>query len=207
MIAYEALDLSAEETWRKWGLTKPQLAVAGGTVGGIAGLSVDAMTAGVTHGVAAVLGAIGGATTAYLKGDQLPEPKLEGLSQLDSVKSLGRFLGSKQRSTDGSQLKMSVGQSMQLPWILFDRALNWHSLIQEQAHGIRQSRALQLSDNEQAFSQELSYEERRLLQKWFSGCVKRKPSPQIEADVFELLYKLLTEERSGENNETLRIKG
>ena len=46
--AFVGMDLQCAETWRKWGLSRAQLAAVGAMAGGASGLAVDAATGGLT---------------------------------------------------------------------------------------------------------------------------------------------------------------
>ncbi|MGE9268706.1 MAG: DUF3482 domain-containing protein, partial [Verrucomicrobiales bacterium] len=70
---FEATDLQAEETWRKWGLTRNQLVAAGAVTGGLTGVMVDVGSGGLTHGWGTLIGAGVGAAGAYFGGDELPD--------------------------------------------------------------------------------------------------------------------------------------
>jgi len=69
---FEGVDIEAEETWTKWGLSRNQLTLAGGITGATAGGAVDVSTLGATHGLGALIGGLFGATATYLKGGLLP---------------------------------------------------------------------------------------------------------------------------------------
>lgn len=74
---HEGLDLSTNETWRKWGLNRTQLSAAGALAGGAAGAVFDLGVGIHSLGAGTVIGAIGGGIAAFFKGGSLPELKVK----------------------------------------------------------------------------------------------------------------------------------
>jgi len=74
---FHGVDLSSEETWQKWGLSRHQLAIAGGVAGAAGGVAIDIGSGGLTHGLGTLFGALTGAGGAYFRGDSLPELKID----------------------------------------------------------------------------------------------------------------------------------
>lgn len=149
--AFEGVDLSSEETWQKYGLSKSQLVIAGGLAGGAAGVAIDIGSAGFTHGMGTLFGAITGAGGAFFKGDSLPELKVD---------ASGVSLDGQSRKA----LVMGPPESDNFAWILLDRALQHYHEIVTRSHGRRDEATIE--GQSEGWVQNLSREQRTKLQKW-----------------------------------------
>ena len=173
---FEAIDLSERENWRKWGLTRGQLVLAGGFAGAAGGALLDVSTGGLTHGVPTVLGGLAGAAATFWKGEQLPEF------------SLGRGLNVSAGS--GKTLEVGPPRSDNFPWILLDSILHCYCGILARAHGRRDEEVLRAEGGE-SLVRGLSRSQRSTLAKWFDGCAKRLPKADLEPGVFEEIRTIL----------------
>ena len=182
--SYESFDLFSEETWEKWGLSRSQLAMAGGATGAAGGLLVDIGTGGFTHGWGTLLGAIGGATAAFLKGGDLP----------DFGVSLGG--GLKLEDGDGSSLSVGPPKNDNFAWILLDSCLNFYTQILSRAHAKRDH--VTIKHDGESITRTMDSSDRRTLAKWFDSCAKGKPDRGMEPEVFAALNKIMESLSKGE---------
>lgn len=174
---FHGVDLSSEETWQKWGLSRSQLAIAGGFAGGAAGAAVDIGSAGLTHGFGTLLGAITGASGAFFKGDSLPELKINatGVS----------FDGESHKA-----LTMGPPESDNFAWVLLDRVLHHYREIVFRSHGRRDEEVI---DGESAgWVRDFSRERRAKFQKWIIGQLKGDER-SFDSEVFRELVATLSD--------------
>ena len=174
---YESFDLFSEETWQKWGLNRTQLTMAGGATGAAGGILVDIGTGGFTHGFGTLVGAVGGAVTAFLKGGDLP----------DFGFSIGE--GLKIEEGDGTALAVGAPKSDNFAWILLDSCLNYYCQIISRAHAKRQKEVLKHDGD--SITRTLTPQERKPLAKWFASCQKGNPDRGLEPEVFQKLDAIL----------------
>jgi len=178
-FGFEDIDLEAAETWSKWGLSRGQLAMAGGAAGAAAGVAVDVGTGGLTHGAGTLFGTIVGAAAAFFKGDDLPDLKVD-LSG-----------GMKLKGGEGRKLELGPPKNENFPWVLLDRLLVTYHEVISRAHGKRDQDSLISGDEDQGFVRHMSGEDRRVLGKWLISCGQGEPDRGMEPDVFRLLVKML----------------
>ena len=176
---YDSMDLFSEETWEKWGLSRTQLALAGGATGAAGGLLVDIGTGGLTHGWGTLVGAIGGATAAFFKGGDLPDFGL----------SFGG--GLKMETGDGSSLSVGPPKSDNFSWILLDSCLNFYAQILNRAHAKREQSTVIHSG--ESITRTFKSSDRKLLAKWFASCSKGKPERALEPEVFATLDRIMAD--------------
>jgi hypothetical protein len=176
---HAGLDLAMEETWRKWGLNRQQLAAAGAIAGGAAGAVFDLGVGVHSLGAGTVIGALGGGIAAFLKGGSLPELKMK----VGGIKLAGG---------DGKNLTIGPPASPNFPWVLLDSMLLRYSGILARAHGRRDVAAIGEISGESKVRR-LSAEQRTLLQKWFASCLKGAPDRGKEPEVFAVLVDILDE--------------
>jgi hypothetical protein len=167
------------ETWRKWGLTRWQLAAAGAVAGGAAGAVFDLGVGVHSLGAGTVIGAIGGGTAAFFKGGALPELRFKGIS-------LGKF------QSDGQALEAGPPESPNFAWVLLDSMLLRHRGILARAHGRRDEAVIDLAE-EESLVRSFPAPRRALLQKWFATCLKGSPDRGKEPEIFAELVKSLEE--------------
>lgn len=173
--AFQGLDLSSEETWQKWGLSRSQLAIAGGLAGGAAGVTIDIGTGGLTHGLGTLFGALTGAGGAFFKGDSLPELKIDARGV----------------SFDGQSRKaLVVGppESDNFAWILLDRVLHHYREIVSRSHG-RRDEAI-IAGESQGWVRDFSRERRVRIQKWILAELKggeRRFVPEVFQEFVDTL--------------------
>ncbi len=104
-------------TWQFLGLTPRQLISAGALMGGALGAAVDVAAAGLTFGIFAALGGLGGAGYALLQGPRMARTRIRGIP-----------LG-------GRQITIGPHLNLQFMFILLDRALIFYSHVINWAHG------------------------------------------------------------------------
>lgn len=179
--AYSGIDLRSAESWRKWGLSRWQLALAGALAGGAAGLAVDVSMGGVTHGVGTAIGGVGGGIAAFFKGGSLPELRLgQGLPGL--------------ATGGGRSLAVGPPDSPNFPWMLLDSVLVRYRRILARSHGRRdRERLVAEAAGDEGLSRHFPTERRTLLQKWFNSCLKGKPARGLEPEVYQALVETLGE--------------
>ncbi len=178
---FHGIDLSSEETWQKWGLSRQQLAIAGGIAGGAAGAAVDIGSAGLTHGLGTLFGALTGASGAFFKGDSLPELKIsaQGVS----------FDGQSHKA-----LVMGPPESDNFAWILLDRVLHHYEEIVTRSHGRRDQEVI---DGEgDGWVRHFSRERRSLIQKWIISQLKGAER-SFHPEVFREIVSILEEVEAG----------
>ncbi|MEJ6728680.1 MAG: DUF3482 domain-containing protein [Akkermansiaceae bacterium] len=173
---FEGLDLSSEETWKKWGLSRSQLTLAGGVAGGAAGIAVDLGSGGLTHGLGTLLGALGGAGAAFFKGEDLPDLKVGAITGQGSSKRA---------------LVMGPPAGENFPWILLDRWLHHFAEMMNHAHGRREEELLKPTDDS-GWVRAFSRDRRMRLQKWFTQNAKGG-SVAFDSAVFQEFVNALEE--------------
>ncbi|MBK1834462.1 GTPase/DUF3482 domain-containing protein [Roseibacillus ishigakijimensis] len=178
---FTGIDLEQEETWQKWGLSRSQLAIAGGVTGGTGGLAIDASTGFLTHGLGTFIGAVGGAAAAFWKGSELPD------LALDLQK------GAKFAKGEGTALRLGPPKNENFAWILLDSVLGHYREIVSRAHGKREELVLDHKAMEGGIVQTIKGEDRRILQKWFASCAKGKVDRGLEPEVFTALNRVLSD--------------
>ncbi|MEM9079348.1 MAG: GTPase/DUF3482 domain-containing protein [Verrucomicrobiota bacterium] len=176
---FTGVDLEQEETWKKWGLSRGQLAIAGGVTGATGGFAVDASTGFLTHGLGSVIGAVGGAAAAFWKGSELPD------LALDLQK------GVKLAQGEGTALRIGPPKNENFAWILLDSLLGHFTEILGRAHGKRTELVLSQQGREGGLVQEIGGDEKRTLQKWFASCMRERVDRGLEPEVFGVLNGVL----------------
>jgi len=175
--SHRGLDLATEETWRKWGLGRGQLAAAGAIAGGAAGAAFDLGVGVHSLGAGTVIGALGGGIAAFFKGGSLPELKV-------------KFGGIKLAGGDGRNLVVGPPASPNFPWVLLDSMLLRYQNIIARAHGRRDVEAVGAASGESRVRL-LPSDQRSALQKWFTSCLKGSPERGLEPEVFGVIVSVL----------------
>ncbi len=111
--------LFARRTWQVLGLSPLQLATAAAVSGGVIGAGLDLAAAGLTFGVFTAIGGAIGAGSALLFGEEISKAKVVGMN-----------LG-------GCRIRIGPNESVNLPYVLLDRALIYYSYVINWAHGRR----------------------------------------------------------------------
>ncbi|NNC88477.1 MAG: DUF3482 domain-containing protein [Akkermansiaceae bacterium] len=171
-------ELEEEERWKKWGLSRGQLTVAGAVAGAAGGAVVDVGTGGLTHGWGTLTGGVVGALATFWKGADLPEFGLAG--------------GLKMSSGSGRTLVLGPPKNENFPWILLDSVLHRYAAILARAHGRRDEEVLAAGRGE-SLVRNLPRSRRNLLAKWFGSCARGAPNRGMEPEVFEALVETLQE--------------
>ena len=186
--AFRGIDLESAETWTKWGLGRVQLAALSAVIGGSAGLALDVMTGGLSHGIGAALGALTAGGAAWFKGGSLPDLRIT----LTGGVKLGTGVG--------KSLTMGPPKNPNFPWVLLDGVLTRYRTVLARAHGRRDDEFL--AAGEGGFTRDFPPARRALLGKWFSSCLKGAPNRALEPEVFEAVVKSLEEVASNQNSST-----
>lgn len=119
VLPFEDMDLFSQETASVFGLTRNELLMAGATSGAAAGAGIDLLFVGHTLLLGAVIGAIGGAASAYFSFNELSE-----------IKVLGQTLGKR-------YLEMGPMENKNFPYILLGRALYHAGKVINMSHAVR----------------------------------------------------------------------
>lgn len=177
------IDIEAEETWTKWGLSRSQLTIAGGLTGAAAGGAIDLTTAGATHGLGALFGGIAGLATTYFKGGSLPNFNI----------TLEDITGDKAHS-DNEQRKLIIKspENENFPWILLDSIVEQYHAMLKRAHGRRDTQQITSSQKNESYVRKLTVQQRSAVTKWIVSCKKNKPDYELEPKVLEAIESLLT---------------
>lgn len=178
---FHGVDLSSEETWQKWGLSRSQLAIAGGLAGGAAGAAIDIGTAGLTHGLGTLFGALTGAGGAFFKGDSLPELKISAQGV--------RFDGQSHKA-----LVLGPPESDNFAWILLDRVLHHYEEIVSRSHGRRDEGMIEGEGS--GWVRRFSRDRRVIMQKWIQTQLKGAER-SFDPEAFRELVKILQEVEAG----------
>ncbi len=113
-------DLFAADTWLLFGLSRADLAKAGAAAGALAGLGIDAATAGTSLFLGAAIGALVGGAASWLGADALAEMKIERLPLGVRVARYG------------------PSRNPNLPFVLLGRARAHHRLLAGRSHAHRE---------------------------------------------------------------------
>ena len=182
---FEGVDLEAEETWSKWGLSRNQLTLAGGLTGVTAGGAVDLGTAGATHGLGALFGGLIGATTTYFKGGSLPNFSIS----LEDLTGAPKSQDNEQRS-----LTIGVPDNENFAWILLDSVAHQYKEVVQRSHGRRDVQRVTAAKPSESLVRALSSSERSVISKWFSSCKKGKTDHSLEPKVLAVMSHVLSGE-------------
>jgi hypothetical protein len=180
-------DLFGDETWQLLGLTQKQLAATAAVGGGIAGALIDVAAHGISMGLFAVIGGAIGAGSVILGGDKIAETTIKGLK-------IGGY-------------KITIGpvKNIQLLFVLLDRALIYYSHVINWAHGCRDYKPVDNSNDKlkkSGFSKELDQGFRSRCSSFFQAIRSgdeeniRKSELKFEEGVRDLLDLISSCERA-----------
>jgi hypothetical protein len=180
--SFSDIDLESEEVWRKWGLSRGQLAALGALTGAAGGVAIDAATGFFSHGIFTAIGSVGGAGAAWFKGGWLPDLRVD-LRE-----------GVKFSTGETKELEMGPPRNVNFPWILLDGVLVRYGRILERAHGRRDIEVLG-SPNEDGFTKNFPQDRRKVLGKWFANCAKgaRPVGKDVETKVLWAIEESIAE--------------
>lgn len=172
-------DLFAEHVWRLLGFSRRQLTTIGAVTGGILGAGADLAAGGLTFGVLAAGGAALGAMGGWKGGPNLGAKRLPLPG--------GRTFASE-------TLQVGPCRDFQLVSILVDRSLLYLSRLMNWAHGRRDHEAFQAAIRQsEGFVTHWSKEQRDLLLRWFTRHQKQRETAETDAELKELLERILME--------------
>ncbi len=178
------LDLSKEETWRKWGLSRNQLTVTAAVAGAMTGGVVDVTTGGMTLGAATAIGAAVGGIGAWFGGSRLPSLKL------DISKAIKLEATSERALTVGPPLNPNF------PWVLLDNALDRYQRMLLRSHARRDRETL--GPGGASFTSGFPAARRNTFAKWFATRAKdRRDQAQDTRVIAELIETLREIEAAG----------
>jgi hypothetical protein len=174
------LDLASDETWRRLGLTRRQLAVVGAAVGAGAGLTVDAGALGHTLGLGTLLGGVGGGALAYFKGDALPTLSL----------AIGR-----RGAVGGRRLTLGPPKNANFAWILLDSVLIRYRLIVNRSHALRGDGTLAATSEEasETVVKTLASARQKQLARWFKNSARGRCDDAQDTEARQAIEATLAE--------------
>lgn len=179
-------DLFSEETWQLLGLTKKQLITAAGLSGVALGATLDLAAHGLSFGIFTAIGGLAGAGWAAMGG----------AGRLARSKVAGIHLG-------GRQIRIGPVESIQLLYILLDRALLFYSHIINWAHSQRDIDALRVPDSRGKVGMTTQWNEaaRQTCVRFFRGVRSGDESKAEKArqQMNTLVQKVLKEVSSGDH--------
>lgn len=171
------LDLASDDTWRRLGLTRRQLALVGTAVGAGAGLSVDAGTLGHTLGLGALIGGAGGGALAYFKGDALPTLSL----------AVGR-----RAAIGGRRLTLGPPKNPNFAWVLLDSLLIRYRLIVTRTHALRDGGSLAAADGDTVV-RSLPGPRQKTLARWFRALARGRVGEQADIEARQAIEDTLVD--------------
>lgn len=164
-------DLFSKQTWQVLGLTKKQVALAGGISGGAIGATIDIATAGLSFGIFTSIGTILGSLGAFWGGKNVSTKQ---------TTLLGIPVG-------GEKCRIGPNTNQMFPFILLDRALLFYSHIINWAHGRRDypnhhSNSNALTPPQQSITAKWSTHELKVVSSYFKAIRKGNDSDEIELE-------------------------
>ncbi len=175
-------DLFNERTWQILGLSKKQLAIIGGLSGAAIGAGLDIAHAGLSMGIWATMGGAIGALGAIIGGE--------------TVSANATFMGMK---LGGQQLQIGPTKSIDLLFILINRALLFYFHTINWAHGRRDyekaTAADEASPDRRGFTQGWSSSRIRVCNSYFKALQHENGTTLLaaEKDLREILETVLME--------------
>lgn len=135
-------DLFSEEVWRIFGLTRVQLAFAGGLTGAIIGGIIDGFTGGASFMMGTILGAPTGAAIAWFSAKQFAKIKFPNVNptliprlKIGPIRTPRIGIPFRGGPIAGAQAQAWVRPQSNLIYILLDRGLRYIELASQWAHG------------------------------------------------------------------------
>jgi hypothetical protein len=172
-------DLFTERTWQVLGLSKKQIISTGAFIGGGLGVNLDLALAGLSFGIFTLSGAVAGAATAWLKGEDLARAKI------------------KKQKLGGIKITVGPNTNPQFPFILLDRAMLYFKHISNWAHARSkppegQDQAIEISLAEKGFTSHWSKQQRQVCAQ-FIKAVSTDASYEKQAEAERECRKMLEE--------------
>lgn len=176
----EELDLARDETWRRFGLDRRQLTIAGAATGAAGGTWLDIATAGHTLGLGTLVGGGIGGALAWFKGDALPTLNL----------SIGRV-----GTLGGRQLTLGPPKNPNFAWILLDVVLVRYRAIIARTHAVRGNGGLMDTTGErgEGIVHTMDSSRHKLLARWFRGAQKQAVQTRRDAEARAAIETTLAE--------------
>lgn len=182
-------DLFSKQTWQILGLTKKQVAIAGGISGGAIGASIDIAAAGLSFGIFTSIGTLLGSIGAFWGGKNVSTKQ---------TTLLGIPVG-------GEECRVGPNSSQTFPFILLDRVLLFYSHVINWAHGRRDYPNYDLSSTaliptQQSITSTWSTHELKVASSYFKAVRKGKYSEKTEIEkefsiiLHQQLLKISTKE-------------
>jgi GTP-binding protein EngB required for normal cell division len=175
-----AEDLFNERTWQLLGLSKKQLAILGGLSGAAVGVGLDAAHAGLSMGFYAALGGAIGAIGAIIGGE--------------SISNNATFMGIK---LGGQKLQIGPASSIDLLFVLLNRALLFYLHTINWAHGRRDYKKTPTTDipDQFGFTRSWPVARIRICNEYFKALRQDSQAGllQPESDLREMLETVLME--------------
>ena len=173
-------DLFNEKTWQLMGMTKKQVVVAGGIGGAALGASLDIAALGHGLGMFTAVGSMAGALGAFLGGEKFSR----------QAEILGLSLG-------GNQIQIGPSKSIELLFVLLNRALLFYQYTSNWAHGRRDYETLEqetAGENTQGFTRNWHSSRIKVCHAFFKAIQKESSSnPKANDEFRELLLDALKE--------------
>jgi GTPase Era involved in 16S rRNA processing len=112
-------DLFARQTWKLFGLTRQQLIASGALGGAATGGVIDLAVGGASLLLGAGIGAMVGGVSAWVTADRIAD-----------IEILGLPLG-------GKQLSIGPMRNINFPYVVLNRALYHHRMVEDRSHAHR----------------------------------------------------------------------
>lgn len=180
-IEVETDYLFSKSTWKVLGLNQLQLSAAGGAAGASLGAIFDIAAHGMTMGAFTAIGAITGAASAWIKGEDIVKTKAAGIS-----------LG-------GYRVKAGPCKNIQLMFVLLDRALLYFYWISKRPHGQRDNQLLPASmpEKENSFflSRNWNNQRRKIASDFFYSILssEKKDNKKESSDMEKMMIEILND--------------